>query len=69
MNVGGPGVDVKVCSPPMPYQGVGAAIVLGAGESPVQGEGRQGIDTRHTIVGEESVKSDGAGLDDCPPLR
>jgi hypothetical protein len=44
MNVGGFGMDVKVSSPPMTYHSVGAAIVVGARESRVQGEGRQGID-------------------------
>jgi hypothetical protein len=37
-------MDVKVSSPPMTYQSVGGVIVLGARESRVQGEGRQGID-------------------------
>jgi hypothetical protein len=48
VNVGGSGMDAKVSSPPMTYQSVGAAIVLGARESRVQGEGRQGIDVRWT---------------------
>jgi hypothetical protein len=34
---------------PMKHRSVGAAIVLGARESRVQGEGRQGIDVRRTI--------------------
>jgi hypothetical protein len=47
MNVGGPCVEGS--SPPMKRMGVGAAIVLGARESRVQGEGPQGIDVRRTI--------------------
>ena len=39
MNVGG--LLAEVCSPPMNQASVGAAIVLGARESRVQGEGRQ----------------------------
>jgi hypothetical protein len=56
VNVGGSGMDVKVSSPPMTYQSVGGVIVLGARESRVHGEGRQGIDTprvditRHMLV-------------------
>src|SRR5918998_185649 len=46
MNVGGP--CGEGCSPPMKRTGVGAAIVLGARESRVHGEGRQGIDVRLT---------------------
>jgi hypothetical protein len=42
MNVGGP--YAERCSPAMNHRGVGAAIVVGARESRVQGEGRQGID-------------------------
>jgi hypothetical protein len=44
MNVGGP--YAERCSPAMNHKGVGAAIVVGARESRVQGEGRQGIDVR-----------------------
>jgi hypothetical protein len=44
MNVGGP--YGKRCSPARNHRGVGAAIVVGARESRVQGEGRQGIDVR-----------------------
>jgi hypothetical protein len=44
VNVGGSDMDVKVSSPPMTYQSVGAAIVVGARESRAHGEGRQGID-------------------------
>jgi hypothetical protein len=44
VNVGGSDMDVKVCSPPRPYQSVGDVIVLGAWESHVHGEGRQGVD-------------------------
>ena len=43
VNVGGSYQDVKVSSPPMPDMSVGGVIVLGARESRVQGEGRQGI--------------------------
>jgi hypothetical protein len=46
MNVGGP--CGEGCSPPMKRTGVGAAIVLGARESRVQGEGPQGSDVRWT---------------------
>jgi hypothetical protein len=46
MNVGGP--YGEGCSPPVKRMGVGAAIVLGARESRVHGEGRQGIDVRPT---------------------
>jgi len=49
MNVGGFGMNVKVSSPPMTYQSVGGVIVLGARESRVHGEGRQGTDVRRTI--------------------
>jgi hypothetical protein len=45
VNVGGSGMDAKVSSPPMTSQSVGGVIVLGAWESHVHGEGRQGIDT------------------------
>jgi hypothetical protein len=44
MNVGGP--YAERCSPAMNHMGVGAAIVVGARESRVQGEGPQGIDVR-----------------------
>ena len=44
MNVGDLSEDVKVNRPLMPYSGVGGVIVLGARESRVHGEGRQGID-------------------------
>ena len=44
MNVGGP--SVEECGPPVKPMGVGAAIVVGARESRVQGEGPQGIDVR-----------------------
>jgi hypothetical protein len=44
VNVGGSGMDVQVSSPPMTSQSVGGVIVLGARESRVHGEGRQGID-------------------------
>ena len=44
MNVGGP--YAERCSPAMNHRGVGAAIVVGARESRVQGEGPQGIDVR-----------------------
>ena len=37
-------MDAKVSSPPMPCMSVGGVIVLGARESRVHGEGRQGID-------------------------
>jgi hypothetical protein len=47
VNVGG--LCVEGYSPPLKRMGVGAAIVLGARESRVQGEGRQGIDVRRTI--------------------
>jgi hypothetical protein len=46
VNVGGP--CGEGCSPPWKRMGVGAAIVLGARESRVQGEGRQGVDVRRT---------------------
>ena len=46
MNVGGP--YAERCSPAMNHRGVGAAIVLGARESRVQGEGRQGSDVQWT---------------------
>jgi hypothetical protein len=46
MNVGG--LRVEVSSPPMKSASVGAAIVLGARESRVHGEGRQGIDVRQS---------------------
>jgi hypothetical protein len=46
VNVGGP--CVEGCSPPVKRMGVGAAIVLGARESRVQGEGRQGSDVWQT---------------------
>ena len=39
---------MKVSSPPMKRMGVGGVIVLGARESRVHGEGRQGIDIRRT---------------------
>jgi hypothetical protein len=42
MNVGG--LLAEGCSPPMNQASVGAAIVVGARESRVQGEGPQGID-------------------------
>jgi hypothetical protein len=42
VNVGGP--CGEGCSPPMNRMGVGGAIVLGARESRIQGEGRQGVD-------------------------
>ena len=42
VNVGG--LRAEVSSPPMNHVSVGAAIVLGARESRVHGEGRQGID-------------------------
>jgi hypothetical protein len=41
VNVGGSGLDVKVCSPPMLYQSVSVVIVLGGWESQPQGEGPQ----------------------------
>jgi hypothetical protein len=41
VNVGGLGVNDKVSSPPMTYQGVGGVIVLGGRESRPHGEGRQ----------------------------
>jgi hypothetical protein len=44
-NVGDPHVHVKVSSPPRARVGVGAAIVLGARESRVQGEGPQFVGT------------------------
>jgi hypothetical protein len=40
---------VEGCSPPVKRMGVGGVIVLGARESRVHGEGRQGIDVRWTI--------------------
>jgi hypothetical protein len=46
MNVGGP--YGERCSPAMKHRGVGAAIVVRARESRVQGEGPQGIDVRLT---------------------
>jgi hypothetical protein len=46
VNVGGPYVEGS--SPPMKRVGVGGVIVLGARESRVHGEGRQGIDIRWT---------------------
>ncbi len=46
VNVGGP--CGEGCSPPMKRMGVGAAIVLGARESRVHGEGRQGIGVQRT---------------------
>ncbi len=42
VNVGGPGGEG--CCPPMKRLGVGGVLVLGARESCVRGEGRQGID-------------------------
>jgi hypothetical protein len=42
VNVGGP--CGEGCCPPMKRMGVGGVIVLGARESCVRGEGRQGID-------------------------
>jgi hypothetical protein len=42
VNVGG--LCVEGSSPPVKRMGVGGVIVLGARESRVQGEGRQGID-------------------------
>jgi len=58
VNVGGSGMDAKVSSPPMTYQSVGGVIVLGARESRVQGEGRQGIDVpRVDISGHMPVNS------------
>jgi hypothetical protein len=44
MNVGGP--SAERCRPAMNQRGVGAAIVVRARESRVQGEGRQGSDVR-----------------------
>jgi hypothetical protein len=46
VNVGGPCVEGS--SPPMKHMGVGGIIVLGARESRVHGEGRQGMDVRPT---------------------
>src|SRR5262245_30159402 len=43
MNVGGSLADAKISSRSMLPKSVGAAIVLGAGESPVQGEGPQSV--------------------------
>jgi hypothetical protein len=54
MNVGGSCMEGS--SPPMKCMSVGGVVVLGARESRVQGEGRQGIDTptveinRHMLV-------------------
>jgi hypothetical protein len=42
VNVGGSHMEMS--SPSMKYASVGGVIVLGARESRVQGEGRQGID-------------------------
>jgi hypothetical protein len=56
MNVGGSYWDAKASSLPMSDISVGGVIVLGARESRVHGEGRQGIDTprvditRHMLV-------------------
>ena len=44
VNVGGCVEGVNGCSPPIPRHSVGGVIVLGARESHVQGEGRQGVD-------------------------
>ena len=46
MNAGG--YCLEASSQPMNDNSVGAAIVVGARESRVQGEGRQGIDVRRT---------------------
>ena len=43
VNVGGSQQNVKVSSLPMSEESVGGVIVLGARESRVHGEGRQGI--------------------------
>jgi hypothetical protein len=43
VNVGGSYRDVKASSLPMPDRSVGGAIVLGARESRVQGEGHQSV--------------------------
>jgi hypothetical protein len=39
---------MEMSSPSMKYASVGGVIVLGARESRVQGEGRQGIDIQWT---------------------
>jgi hypothetical protein len=46
VNVGG--LCGEGSSPPVKRMGVGGVIVLGARESRVHGEGRQGIDTQWT---------------------
>ncbi len=46
LNVNVGGSCGEGCRPPVKRMGVGAAIVLGARESRVQGEGRQGSDVR-----------------------
>jgi hypothetical protein len=48
MNAGGRGLDAMVSRPPRTASSVGGAIVVGARESRVQGEGRQGIDVLRT---------------------
>ena len=55
VNVGGSCRNVKASSPPMPGESVGGVIVLGAQESCVQGEGRQGV---NTFLVESRSKSD-----------
>jgi hypothetical protein len=46
VSVNAGGLRAEVSSPPVNHASVGAVIVLGARESRVQGEGRQGIDVR-----------------------
>ena len=46
VSVNAGGSHAEVSSPPMKHASVGAAIVLGARESRVQGEGQQGSDVR-----------------------
>ena len=45
VNVGGSGADAKISSRSMRHESVGAAIVLGARESRVQGEGARQSET------------------------
>ena len=45
VNVGGFDQAAKVSSPPMLERRVGGVLGVGAWESHVQGEGRQGVDT------------------------
>jgi len=68
VSVNAGGLLVEVSSPPVKQASVGAAIVLGARESRVQGEGPQGIDVRWTIsrraLGEVQVEPGDLGRSD-----